>query len=89
MGDFNAKIGSRNRGYEEIMWKQGFVTRSSEEVFSFTEGKIRQLGCHQTCQRRTRLTTCASQGSFVALFRMNVSIDEQTWLRTIISSSPD
>ncbi|KAH3860472.1 hypothetical protein DPMN_023372 [Dreissena polymorpha] len=30
------------------------------------------LECHQSCQRRTRLTTCASQECFVALFRMYV-----------------
>ncbi|KAH3836445.1 hypothetical protein DPMN_109815 [Dreissena polymorpha] len=40
------------------------------ESVSIIEGYTRQLGCHQTYQRRTRLTICASQGSFVALFRM-------------------
>ncbi|KAH3837304.1 hypothetical protein DPMN_110690 [Dreissena polymorpha] len=34
-------------------------------------------------------TTCASQLSFVAFLRIYVPSDEQTWLRTVISLSPD
>ncbi|KAH3849582.1 hypothetical protein DPMN_092077 [Dreissena polymorpha] len=62
------------------------VTWSLEEVFSITEGYTRQLGCHKTCQQRT---PCASKGCFVALLRMYVSSEEQTWLWTNISLSPD
>ncbi|KAH3887811.1 hypothetical protein DPMN_011833 [Dreissena polymorpha] len=37
----------------------------------------------------TRSITCESQGSFVALFRMYVSIEEKTWLWAIIFLSLD
>ncbi|KAH3836710.1 hypothetical protein DPMN_110083 [Dreissena polymorpha] len=82
-------LGEMNDNRERFADLAPQVTSSSKEVFSFTDEYTRQLGCHQTCQRRTRLTTYASQGSFVALFRMYVSSEEQTWLRTIIPLSPD
>ncbi|KAH3738070.1 hypothetical protein DPMN_044680 [Dreissena polymorpha] len=87
MGDSNAKIGSDNRGYDEIMAKQwlGELNDKGERFSDLCA--TRHFGCHQSCQRRPRLTTCASQGNFVALFRMHVSSVEKTWLRTIISLS--
>ncbi|KAH3881378.1 hypothetical protein DPMN_005304 [Dreissena polymorpha] len=41
--------------------------------------------CHQTYRRRTRSTKCALWGSFVALFSMYASSEEQSLLRIIIS----
>ncbi|KAH3805069.1 hypothetical protein DPMN_133366 [Dreissena polymorpha] len=64
-------------------------TLSSEEVFAITAGYTRQRWCHQTCQRRTRATSCESRGSFVSFFWMYVSSKDLPLLRTNISGSPD
>ncbi|XP_052280960.1 uncharacterized protein LOC127878474 [Dreissena polymorpha] len=85
MGDFFAKIGSDNRGYEEIMGKQGLG--DNEERFAGLcatsnmdiEGSVFH---HRRIHKATWVSPDLSsedqidhlsQGSFVALFRMSVS----------------
>ncbi|KAH3870543.1 hypothetical protein DPMN_033732 [Dreissena polymorpha] len=73
MGDFYVKIGG-NRGYE-IIGHQGLVEMNNiverfadmcatSNLVSTTEEYTRQHGSQQTCQQKTRSTTCASCRSF-------------------------
>ena len=100
MGDFNAKIGSDNRGYEEIMGQQGLgemndngerfadLCATSDLVIgvtSNTKGYTKRLGYHQTCRQRIRLITCASGRNSKEVSKMCVSGEGQMWLQTTIS----
>ncbi|KAK7115707.1 hypothetical protein V1264_001528 [Littorina saxatilis] len=75
MGDLNAKIGSDNRGYEEIMGQQGLGEMNDnlvmEGVSSNTKESTRPLGYHRTCRRKTKSTTCVSGRSSDDHFRMS------------------
>jgi hypothetical protein len=77
MGDFNAKIGNDDTGWEEVMGRHGLgdindnnlqicvyhTTWSLVEASFVISESIKRRGCHLTKQQRTRLTTCVSTRS--------------------------
>ncbi|KAJ3607615.1 hypothetical protein NHX12_024666 [Muraenolepis orangiensis] len=93
MGDFNAKIGGWNEGYEEVMGKHGVgkmnengecllrpvsrTTWSLEEVYSLTKPYIKQRGCHQTMLQKTKWITSVSVGSSEGPWKMSEPEEEQ------------
>ena len=101
MGDFNAKIGSDNRGYEEIMGQQGLgemndngerfadLFATSHLVINRREflptPKDTQSDLGITRLERIRLITCASGIDSKELFKMCVSSEGQMWLQATIS----
>ena len=86
MGDFNAKVGEDNKGYETIMGQQGLECMNENgELFAdfclsndlviagtifHTGGSTKPLGYHRMVPQKTKLIMCASLESLEGHYRM-------------------
>ena len=94
MGNLNAKIGGKNKGYEEIMGKHGvgILNNNDQRLFEFCqlndlvmggtlfEHKSTQnlYGTHQTANQKTKLIISAQSEDLDILCLTFGPIDEQT-----------